>query len=493
MSRLLPDTFESIRNFIRLNTGLAFSFEKQNDLEYGLLTVALEYGVTDLNDFVEFLLSRPLPDEIKSSLQRNLTIGETYFFREKPVIDKFKALLLQIAPEKRRTTKSLRVWSSGCSSGEEPYSLAITIAETLPDYASWNITLLGTDINNAALHKAQSGIFRKWSFRGVDEHIIQKYFIQTGEQEYEVKPSIKAMVEFSHLNLFEDAFPSPLTKTYSLDFIFCRNVIMYFDPAGRKKVLGGFYNSLNNMGYLFLSLTELAHQTDKRFTTIKDGSVVFYQKDISNGNHPAFNTNYNKISTSNSESFIKKAAPKPYNSTAAPVISAPVTLSDVLTRDNNTTVTQWLQQQSDILRTKNLLTAGELQLVLQNVHTLIKQAYIREALLYISDVLQIEKTCAELFYLKSTLLREKEELTQAEQSLKKALFLEPEYFAALFASGNVQRQMGRNEESKRTFACLISLLQKRSPAEKVRNLDDMSVQELLTISGMALENLAKNT
>lgn len=499
MPYLPAETFDNIRNFIKLNTGLSFSNEKQIDLEYGLQNVAHEYGVTDLQNFAEFLLSRPLSTEIKHSLQRNLTIGETYFFRENPIIDKFKNILLQIAPEKRKTAKTLRIWSSGCSSGEEPYSLAITIAETLPDFASWDITLIGTDINTSALEKAETGIYRNWSFRGVDQRIINKYFTETIDNGFAVKDSIKNMVDFIHLNLFEDPYPSPLTKTYSLDFIFCRNVIMYFDDTGRKKVLNGFYNSLTNKGYLFLSLTELAHQSDRRFVTRKEGSVVYYQKDISVQSFP------NQVKRPASD-FLARS------DTARSSISEPLPVSPSLKNtkeesgigyslsvsirglyesekfDEAAALTGKLIPQ---LLSKTRLLSNEVESAILIIKVLSHAGKTNEALQFTYDILPIEKTTAELHYLQGTLLREKNNLQLAEQSFCNCLFLQPDYTAALFALANVQRQLGKNQESLRTFNNLLSVLSKIPGNEIGTSLEGVSSGELYQITVAAIQNLTK--
>lgn len=206
-----------------------------------------------------------------------LTNSESYFFRDK---DQFNLLRNHILPElikRKQNNKNIRICSAGCSSGEEPYSLAILLKEILPNPEEWNLKIVGIDINQEALQKAGLGVYRPWSFRRVEEEIVQHYF-QTINHQYHIKSSIKQMVKFQNLNLFKEVFPRHGSEIQDLDLIVCRNVFIYFEPSAIAKVLEKFYNALQPLGYLLTGHAELSGQNLSQFQTKVFPESVVYQK-----------------------------------------------------------------------------------------------------------------------------------------------------------------------------------------------------------------------
>lgn len=208
-----------------------------------------------------------------------LTNIESYFFRDK---DQFTLLRYNIFPEliqRKKTSKTLRICSAGCSSGEEVYSLAILLKELLPDLKQWNLMILGIDINQDALEKAKAGVYRPWSFRRVEAEIVQRYF-QFKNNHYHLDPSIKQMVQFQSLNLVNEILPRANSELREFDLILCRNVFIYFEPSAIGKVLNKFYNALQPLGYLITGHAELYGQNLSRFHTKIFPESVVYQRTI---------------------------------------------------------------------------------------------------------------------------------------------------------------------------------------------------------------------
>ena len=207
----------------------------------------------------------------------SLTNSESYFFRDQ---DQFALLRNHILPEliqRKRNNKTIRICSAGCSSGEEPYSLAILLKKLIPDLEQWNLMILGIDINQEALQKAETGIYRAWSFRRVDVEIVQQYF-QLINAHYHLKPSIKQMVKFQSVNLLKELFPHPNTELRELDLILCRNVFIYFESSAIANVLNKFYNALQPLGYLVTGHAELYGQNLSQFQTKLFPESVVYQR-----------------------------------------------------------------------------------------------------------------------------------------------------------------------------------------------------------------------
>jgi chemotaxis protein methyltransferase CheR len=206
-----------------------------------------------------------------------LTNSESYFFRDQ---DQFTLLRNHIFPEliqRKKNKKTIRICSAGCSSGEEPYSLAILLKELIPDLDQWNLMILGIDINQEALQKAETGIYRAWSFRRVDVEIMQQYF-QLINAHYHLKPSIKQMVKFQSVNLLKELFPRHNSELRDLDLILCRNVFIYFESSAIANVLNKFYDALQPLGYMITGHAELYGQHLSQFQTKLFPESVVYQR-----------------------------------------------------------------------------------------------------------------------------------------------------------------------------------------------------------------------
>lgn len=206
-----------------------------------------------------------------------LTNVESYFFRDK---DQFHLLQNHILPEliqRKQNNKTIRICSAGCSSGEEPYSIAILLKELLPNLEQWNLMILGIDINQEILQKAKTGIYRPWSFRRVDVEIVQRYF-QLINHHYHLNSSIKQMVKFQTVNLVKDIFPFQNSELREFDLIICRNVFIYFEPLVIANILNKFYNALQPLGYLITGHAELYGQNLSQFQTKAFPESVVYQR-----------------------------------------------------------------------------------------------------------------------------------------------------------------------------------------------------------------------
>jgi chemotaxis protein methyltransferase CheR len=221
MEDFTEDQISRLSDFVASSMGLYFPRGRWSDLERQSKLAAREFGFAGAGPFLEWLVSSPINQEQVEMLASYLTISETYFWREPR---SFEALRDQILPELIRSRETngrrLRLWSAGCATGEEPYSIAIALRETLPAWKDWRITLLATDINPHILRKASAGVFGQWSFRNSPAGFKEKYFSPMAKDKYEVNAEIRNMVTFAYLNLVADAFPTPMNDTNAMDVIF---------------------------------------------------------------------------------------------------------------------------------------------------------------------------------------------------------------------------------------------------------------------------------
>lgn len=209
---------------------------------------------------LERLLATPLSAGQLEILARQLCVGETYFFREPGALDALRQEILPALMARRQAEadqgRPIRFWSAGCSTGEEAWSIAILLDQALPAAALPPFSILATDIDPLALAHAAEGVYGEWSFRGTTPDLKESYFLPTPEGRHRLLPRLRSRVNFARLNLAEDAFPAPASATVNLDVIFCRNVLMYFQPQAAQALVDKLARCLVPGGWLVVGTVE---------------------------------------------------------------------------------------------------------------------------------------------------------------------------------------------------------------------------------------------
>ncbi len=249
--RLALSELEELAAYLEKKVGLVYTTEKRRELEIKLAELP------DLKDKSprRFLMDLRRSPEALQDLINRVTIGESYFFRNRP---HFEALREKILPDLIEHTKrkgGLKVWCAGCATGEEPYSLAILLEEHFPELSKWSVSITATDINTDFLDRARDGVFTRWSFRGVSTELIDKYFTQEAENRFRLDRRIAQRVRFKWLNLAHlplegEMFAEPF------DLVFCRNVLIYFTYPMANRVVEEIGDVLAPGGYLLVGHSE---------------------------------------------------------------------------------------------------------------------------------------------------------------------------------------------------------------------------------------------
>ena len=272
---LTDSEFEQFRALIYDRAGIYFNQTKKYLLATRLMAGVRELGLGSFAEYYGLVRSAPLSD--LSHLFEAVTTNETFFFRNAPqlrTLQKEVLPRLMAGPEVRQRA-GLRIWSVGCSSGEEPYTLAIVLDQVMGRMLDdWDVEILAVDISQKMLDHAKAGVYSKYSLRRTPPAIINKYFIKRGDR-YEVKDRIKKMVRFEQMNLKDD---KSLRRVGRMALIFCRNVIIYFDKPMTRSVLGHFYRAMNPGGYLFLGHAETLTRDDHSFKPALFAGASLYQK-----------------------------------------------------------------------------------------------------------------------------------------------------------------------------------------------------------------------
>jgi chemotaxis protein methyltransferase CheR len=247
--------FDELAQLATRQIGLRIS-DDAHDRFVGMLRERTAHlGYASLKDYQTFLAGRQATEEWEE-LARIFTCGETFFFRDHGQIDLLRLRLLPELIAQHRNDKTLRLWSAGCASGEEVYSLAMLMDMLLPKRDGWNILILGTDIDSAAIARAQQGRYGQWSFRMVPAELQQRYFHLEGK-EWVLDERIRRMVTFRVSNLVGEPFPDSASELHDMDLILCRNVFIYFNPAAVHAIAAKFAATLCEGSYLLTAHTEL--------------------------------------------------------------------------------------------------------------------------------------------------------------------------------------------------------------------------------------------
>lgn len=229
-------------------------------------------------EYLEHLTVRGNREAELRLLLNEITIGETYMFRSPPQVEALRNVILPQIVEAKSAMgfKRLRLWSAGCSTGEEPYTLAMFLLEESEKMlAGWSYEILATDLNDNSLLAAKTGIYGEYAFRNTTELLRKKYFRSLDEKRLQVTEQLKSLVRFDRVNLNDD---SKMTFLKGMDVIFCCNVLIYFDLTSKRKVMQHFFSNLLPGGYLFLGHAESLYQVDDRFHLVHFPGAIGYWK-----------------------------------------------------------------------------------------------------------------------------------------------------------------------------------------------------------------------
>ncbi|MBW2557904.1 MAG: chemotaxis protein CheR [Deltaproteobacteria bacterium] len=488
-SRAIPEALlPRLSDYLTARVGLHFAKRNWKELQQKMTAAMTDFGFDRVEEFIEWLLSSsPTQNQIEI-LAGHLTVGETYFFRERRAFEILEQSLLPgLIAARRKTEKRLRFWSAGCSTGEEPYSLAILLDKLIPDLQDWNVTILATDINTGALQKAEEGIYSDWSFRANPPSFKECYFEKADGNSHRLLTRFRKMVAFSYLNLSEDHYPALQSNTNAMDFIFCRNVLMYFATAQIEFTVGRFHRSLLDGGSLIVSPVETALLTHSPFVTVRFPDSTFYRKDVHKTKAvqkvegPAEKKNIPApslpLETAKRRQPKKPSWPvrpaefkKPEKAERSPCEEAAVLYQNGLYPEAEEKLRKLISnggknQESCVLFTKVLANQGELD----------------EARVFCEEAVLADKCNVRLHYLLATILEEQKEGDGARASLKKALYLDRNFVLAHFALANLSLRAGKTADARKHFGNVAEILLAYKPDDIIPASDGITAGRLAEI------------
>lgn len=469
--------------------GLHFPAQRLADLRRGLASAAGELGLPDAAACADWLLSAPLTTAQLAVLASHLTIGETYFFRDKKAFD---ALATRVLPDiiqaRRGRDHRLRLWSAACCTGEEAYSLAIMLRQILPDIADWHVTILGTDINPRFLRKAVAGVYGEWSFRDAPSGFKEHYFRRSG-QHYTLREDIRRIVTFEHVNLVADAYPAMATNTNAMDVILCRNVLMYFCPQQAQRVVANLHHALIDGGWLAVAPTEISQGLLAPFVTRNFPGAIFHQKaDARRAARPASEPPGADAAFPACESPAAPASvPAPRVLPVGPLAVAPEMPPETPAPEQRDTPQARAAalhgegryaEAADVLLP--MMTAGTPDAASFSLlaRALANLGRLTDALAWCDRWIGTYKLDVAGHYVRAMVLLEGGQETEARRALQRALYLDPNLVLAHVALGTLERSRGRAEEADRHFANALQLLRRFQPEDVLPESDGLTAGRL---------------
>ncbi|KHK02303.1 CheR family methyltransferase [Desulfovibrio sp. TomC] len=270
--------FTQLRDFIYAQAGIYVADNRKYLVENRLATRIKELNLKSFAEYHTFLQYDAGRRQELNRLFEVITTNETSFYRNPPQLKVFQDMVLKDVLDKLKSQrqKRLRIWSAGCSTGEEPYTIAIILHEVLrSEIAGWDIRITANDLSEAVLAQARAGVYSEYSLRTTPKEIVARYFVSDGAN-FKLKPEVKRLVSFGQINLSDR---TQLKRVERSHIVFCRNVIIYFDDEMKKNVITAFYDNLLPGGYLLIGHSESLHNISRAFRPKHYPGAIIYSKE----------------------------------------------------------------------------------------------------------------------------------------------------------------------------------------------------------------------
>ncbi|MDP2761180.1 MAG: CheR family methyltransferase [Sideroxyarcus sp.] len=473
---------EALCRHIRGRTGIVIQDHQLENLRATVGEICDKFGYASCEELLDSLQqSDRYVAELEWLISR-ITVGETYFFRDQSQMDYLRQIWLPEVINRKRENgeKTLRIWSAGCSSGQELYSIAIMLHEALPDLESWTLHLLGTDINTDGLSRAIRGEYGEWSFRATNEDIRRQHFIHKSHNQHKIKPQFRSMAKFSFLNLADDSYPSIMTETHAMDLILCRNVFIYFDASMTINVLKKFTNCLVPEGRLLLGASDMMPTSVDGLEFGEWGGMFYYRRaDEKYAPQPLIKAPWRPqaftlpATPSAPQPAVIEMLPAP----AAPVSAPPVALEPesidarirILLREE-----RWNEAMAAI--TQYMDIHGETPAMLQHrAKALSNRGESLQAVQLCQRSIELDPLNHHTYLIMALALLELNRMQDAESALRKVIYLNRDFIEAHFHLALLQLRLGKVKLGLKSMENALSAAGRTDPERELHHAVGMTV------------------
>jgi chemotaxis protein methyltransferase CheR len=483
----LPPTdaeIEVFSEFFSEKCGLHFDRRNRKALERGIQRRMRVVAAPSVAAYFAYLQNFPERRQEFKKLVSLLTIGETSFFRFDP---HFAALIKQVIPElikHHQASRRLRIWSAGCSTGEEVYSLAITLLQHFPQLANWDITILGTDISHQSLATARQGHYQERTLRHVTPQLLAEWFVKDGTG-WTVAERLRGLTRFAFLNLQSETYPNPKNGTTECDLIFCRNVMIYFRPETVRAVVSRLRRALRPGGYLFLGHAETLGAGFLDFGRCQHHGGTYYRAGGAEVDSTGGESKYKDKDKNKSQVILFAGLHDnpllPQNFSGETKEKSGIFLADKV---NNKTLSPKMATMVNppAVASSQLLDQG---------FSLADQGRLDEALSLCQQVLRADDLSPRGYFLRGLIHDQQGQNLVAAADFQRVILLDIKAVMAHYHLAHIYRRVGRKSEALRSLRTAVRLLTKMGEKETITDAKDWTVTGLLERCGAELKQLEK--
>lgn len=463
--------FQPLMDYVISATGLTYYTDRRREFANHVARRLEELRIDSCLPYLQFLKSEPSGMQEMDSLVTLLTIGETHFFRHRELFQALQSTVFPRLLEKNKRQRRLRIWSAGCSTGAEAYSVSMLLRHRFASCLSdWDVRIIGTDINRKFLARAVTGRFDAWALRAVSEEERKTCFLREGKT-WVVKPAFQKGVSFAYHNLATPQFASPLGHRADFDLILCRNVMIYFSQDVVRQSIGSMHTCLAPDGWLVVGHAEHNINWFGSFHThMADGAVLYQKKDTPDMAHEA------PFAPRGAVRPIVQCEPVQREKRMAMAIEPGrdrVNLSPTYTCESSPEAEH--NQRNPLLEIRELADRGELAEALRRCRAL-QRSSARDPSPHFYQALIFQQTNDD---------------AGAEQSLKRAIYLDRNHLLAHYYLGLLLQKQNIASRAIRCFRNVIELLAERPPSEQISDADGLTVADLHGLSRAHLNVLEK--
>jgi len=440
--------FQRLKDTVASKSGIEIQNRNREALQVSLLERMKFRRIESYDAYLDYALSQSSLGELKHLLDL-VTVNETHFFRNPAHM---KALRENILPEmsRRPHKKTLTIWSAGCATGEEPYSIAIVLMETRPFFPGWEFELVGTDISQGALDAAKRGVYRERSLRRLDERALKTYFVRQGSA-YHVRESVKEAVSLRFSNLTEGVVAPRLSDRW--DIIFCRNVMIYFSAETRAQVVDRFHGLLDGDGYFFLGHSESLFGVHEGYRLEELGGCLLYRRtDPIQAVVSSASSRPNKVLERDGPKLWKEEVGLDSRGEEAPSNAA------LTEEDEREAEAEWGHSETESAIKGELIEA--LAWINRSIHG--------EAASLCRKVLSEAPDCAEAHFLLGVVQSEEGMDDRAILHFNAAIGLDPELVMSFFQRAESEARMGKTRRARESYRGALRTLRHVHPDAPVR-------------------------
>jgi chemotaxis protein methyltransferase CheR len=463
-SIVLDPSYSQLKEHVIESTGLAYYLDKDSDLAERISRRLPKVGLSDCDSYLHLLRDGDNGDMELDELIAELTIGETYFFRYR---EQFEALQYTVLPEliaRNQTSRRLRIWSAGCATGAEAYSIAILLRREFSEsLAGWDVSIIGTDINRAFLTRARTGEFEEWAFRSTPDELKWACFQRAGDR-WVINPEYKDGVGFQYHNLVKHPFPSLINNLCSFDLILCRNAMIYFSRDIMRRLIAQFHHCLVDNGWLLVGHAEPSPDLFTAFEIVNAPGTILFRKG------PGF------------------AAPIGQNA----AVELPSTWMESLRTVSSVPIIVPARIQAEPVPAPAENAVDSALPQLSDVCLLADQGQWENAARCSQRLLETDGLNPRAHFYYSLVLEQMGLHDEAERSLRRAVYLDRSFALAHYYLGLVLQKKNDRRGSERSFENVRTLVQKMDAGVTFEDAHEITAHDLMRLTETHLEVLRRS-